>query len=130
MTALPVPGAPVGGFSCAWLMVARSSTTWALALITRAQTAPARTIERTGVIFMVGKKDRAAHPRGHAPKRNNMVRIAKRSVTASANQCRVFADATRRFDLNFRPTRTSNVPSMFARTVSPTALLALTALLA
>src|SRR5688572_1171519 len=35
---------------------------------------------------------------------------------------------SRRFDLNFRATRTSNVPSMFARTVPPAALLVLTAL--
>src|SRR5688572_3019870 len=53
MIAVPVAGEPVGGFSCAWLMVARNSIICARTFKVRAQSAPANNSPRTGVIFIV-----------------------------------------------------------------------------
>ena len=66
----------------------------------------------------------------HAPKRNNLVRIAKSNRECERKSVGKLSETTRRFDLNFRVTGMSNVPSMSARTVPPAVLLTLTTLLA
>src|SRR5437868_5665429 len=86
MMAVPVAGERVSGTSCAPLMAARNSTTWARAVKARAQIAPANSNPRTGGIFIGGEgTTKAGWTNGHATKRNNLVTIVQSSAAFERN---------------------------------------------